>query len=67
MNHIFHVHTWRCKHTSDETDEQYIKTVLSLGASKITFTDHTPFPDTYFDNRMELSQLSYKYIEFMGP
>lgn len=34
MNHIFHVHTWRCKHASDEPDEQYIKTALSLGASK---------------------------------
>lgn len=62
MNHIFHVHTWRCKHASDETDEQYIKTALSLGASKITFTDHTPFPGDNFKNRMDLSQLS-EYIE----
>ncbi len=62
MNHIFHVHTWRCKHASDETDEQYIKSALSLGASKITFTDHTPFPENTFRNRMELSQLS-EYID----
>ena len=62
MNPIFHVHTWRCKHASDETDEQYIKTALSLGANKITFTDHTPFPGDTFKNRMELSQLS-EYVQ----
>lgn len=62
MKHIFHVHTWRCKHASDETDEQYIKTALSLGTSKITFTDHSPFPGDTFGNRMELSQLS-EYID----
>ncbi len=62
MNHIFHVHTWRCKHASDEPDEQYIKTALSLSADRITFTDHTPFPGNNFRNRMELSQLS-EYID----
>lgn len=62
MNHIFHVHTRRCKHASDESDEQYIKTALSLGADKITFTDHTPFPGNNFKNRMEFSQLS-EYID----
>lgn len=60
--HIFHVHTYRCKHAGNDTDEQYIQTALSLGADKITFTDHTPFPGEFFDNRMELSQLS-EYIE----
>lgn len=62
MKHFFHIHTWRCKHACDESDEQYIKTALSLGANKITFTDHTPFPGDTFGNRMELSQLS-EYIE----
>ncbi|MBQ0052599.1 MAG: histidinol-phosphatase [Treponema sp.] len=62
MNHIFHVHTWRCKHASDEVDEQYIKTALSLGANGITFTDHSPFPEDIFNNRMELSQLP-EYVE----
>lgn len=62
MKHIFHVHTVRCKHASDEDDEQYVKTALSLGANKITFTDHTPFPGDAFRNRMELSQLS-EYVD----
>lgn len=60
--HIFHVHTYRCKHAEDEKDEQYIKTALTLGADKITFTDHTPFPGDSFPNRMELSQLT-EYID----
>ena len=62
MKHIFHVHTFRCKHGSDESDEDYIKTALSLGAEKITFTDHCPFPGNPFKNRMEMEQLS-EYIE----
>lgn len=60
--HIFHVHTYRCKHAGNDTDEQYIQTALSLGADKITFTDHTPFPGDSFRNRMELSQLT-EYID----
>lgn len=24
-NYIFHVHTYRCGHASDETDEDYVK------------------------------------------
>lgn len=60
--HIFHVHTYRCKHAENDTDEQYIQTALSLGADKITFTDHTPFPGDSFRNRMELSQLT-EYID----
>ena len=43
MKHIFYVHTFRCKHGSDESDD-YIRTALFLGAEKITFTDHCPFP-----------------------
>ena len=62
MKHIFHVHTYRCKHGSDESDEDYIRTALSLGAEKITFTDHCPFPGNQFKNRMEMEQLS-EYIE----
>ena len=29
MTHIFRVHTFRCKHGSEELDEDYIKTALS--------------------------------------
>ena len=62
MKHIFHVHTYRCKHASDETDEEYVKTALRLKADKITFTDHSPFPGNPFGNRMDIEQLS-EYIE----
>jgi len=61
LKHIFHVHTYRCKHASNENDEAYIKTALMLGADKITFTDHSPFPGDLFKNRMNLSQLD-EYI-----
>ncbi|MGB4657683.1 MAG: PHP domain-containing protein [Mobilitalea sp.] len=40
----FHVHTSRCKHASDDTDKDYIEAALRMGASKIVFTDHCPFP-----------------------
>ena len=65
MKHIFHVHTFRCKHGSDESDEDYIRTALSLDAEKITFTDHCPFPGNPFKNRMEIEQLS-EYIESLN-
>ena len=54
---IFHVHTFRCKHASDETDEDYVKTALDLGAEKISFTDHTPFPGNPFGHRMSMEEL----------
>ena len=34
-NYIFHVHTRRCKHASDENDEEYIRRTLQLGANEI--------------------------------
>ena len=55
---IFHVHTYRCKHASDEKDEAYIKKAIQLGATKITFTDHAPFPNNPFGNRMQIEELS---------
>ena len=60
-NYIFHVHTCRCGHASDETDEDYIKRAVELGADSITFTDHAPFPEDPFTNRMKYSQLD-EYI-----
>ena len=62
MQHVFHVHTARCKHGSDESDEAFVKTAVALGASKITFTDHSPFPGDSFKNRMDMRQLP-EYIE----
>lgn len=42
--YVFHVHTKRCGHASDEPDELYIKRAVEMGAESITFTDHAPFP-----------------------
>lgn len=54
---VFHVHTYRCEHASDEMDECYITKAIAMGATKITFTDHAPFPGNPFGNRMDISEL----------
>ncbi len=53
----FHIHTYRCKHAGDETDEAYVKKALELGVKRITFTDHAPFPGNPFGNRMAYEEL----------
>lgn len=58
---IFHVHTYRCNHASDETDEQYVLKAIQMKASDIYFTDHAPFPGNPFGNRMKIEQLN-EYI-----
>lgn len=58
---LFHVHTYRCKHAGDERDELYIKKAIELGAGRITFTDHAPFPNNPFGNRMDIESLQ-EYI-----
>lgn len=58
---LFHIHTYRCKHAGNERDELYIKRAIELGASRITFTDHAPFPNNPFDNRMDIESLQ-EYI-----
>lgn len=59
---IFHVHTKRCRHASDECDEEYIKRAIELGATSITFTDHAPFIGDPFNNRMRYNQLE-EYVK----
>lgn len=54
---LFHIHTWRCKHAKNESDEQYVKKAIELGAKRIVFTDHCPFPGDLFQNRMDMEQL----------
>lgn len=54
---LFHIHTYRCKHASNETDNEYIKRAIEMGAKKITFTDHAPFPGNPFGNRMAIEEL----------
>ncbi len=60
-NYIFHVHTYRCAHASEDSDEAYVLAAISLGAKSIVFTDHAPFPDDLFGNRMRFAQLQ-EYI-----
>lgn len=60
-NYIFHVHSWRCGHAENVNDEEYIKKAISLGASSIYFTDHSPFPGDPFRSRMRFEQLN-EYI-----
>lgn len=62
---IFHVHTYRCGHASQDSDELYIKKAIELGASAITFTDHAPFPKNIFVNRMKIEQLP-EYVQSLG-
>lgn len=57
MYDIFHVHTYRCIYAEDVSNELYIKKAIELGADRITFTDHAPFPGNIFHNRMEYEQL----------
>ena len=54
---IFHVHTFRCKHAEMISDEEYVRQAFNLGATEITFTDHAPFPNDPFGNRMDMEQL----------
>ena len=54
---IFHVHTRRCKHAEDIVDEAYVMKAIELGAKRIVFTDHAPFPDNPFGNRMDIEEL----------
>ena len=59
---LFHIHTHRCKHASSEADVEYVEKAIELGARKIVFTDHAPFPDNPFGNRMDIEELP-EYID----
>lgn len=59
---IFHVHSHRCKHASDESEIEYIKNAIELGAEKIVFTDHAPFPGSPFNYRMAFEELK-EYVQ----
>ena len=54
---VFHVHTKRCKHAGDEEDEAYVRRAKELGAKRIVFTDHAPFPGNPFNGRMDMDDL----------
>lgn len=56
-NELFHVHTYRCTHAGTEQDFEYIEKAIDMGARKIIFSDHAPFPGDYFLHRMKMEQL----------
>ena len=56
-NDIFHIHTYRCGHAEDVADEAYVEKAIDLDAKGIWFTDHAPFPENPFGNRMRYEQL----------
>lgn len=53
---LFHVHTYRCGHAADATDEEYIQKAIVLEATGIWFTEHVPFPGDALPYRMPYSQ-----------
>lgn len=63
-NEIFHVHTWRCGHAGEEQDYEYVEKAIELGASRIVFTDHCPYPGNVFLYRMDMEQLD-DYVSSM--
>lgn len=54
---IFHVHSYRCGHAEEVEDEAYVKRAVELGANRIVFTDHVPYPNDYFQRRMKYEEL----------
>lgn len=59
----FHTHCQRCKHALG-CEEDYIKSALSSGLTKLGFSDHAPYPnpDADFGNRMDFHELN-DYLE----
>ncbi len=53
----FHVHTSRCGHAENVSDEEYVRAALTVGATGIWFTDHASFPGDPFRSRMKYSEL----------
>lgn len=62
---VFHIHTYRCKHAGTEKDEEYVEKAVQLGAKRIVFTDHVPFPGNPFGNRMDYEQIP-EYLSSIG-
>ena len=59
--YVFHVHTARCGHAQEIEDEAYVKKAIEFGSQSIYFTDHAPFPNDPFRNRMRYDELD-EYI-----
>lgn len=62
MKQAFHVHSFRCRHAEEISDEEYVKAAVELGAGEIWFTDHAPFPRDPFGHRMKMAELT-EYVK----
>ncbi len=61
---VFHIHTYRCGHAEEVDDSTYVEKAKEIGAPRIVFTDHAPFPGEPFGNRMGNAQVP-EYIDSM--
>ena len=62
---IFHVHTYRCRHASEETELEYVQKAIELDATEIIFTDHAPFPENPFNFRMDMNEFD-EYVSVLN-
>ena len=58
----FHIHTYRCGHAENVSDETYIQNAIEIGADSIWFADHLPFSGDPFGGRMKYDQLE-EYLD----
>ncbi len=64
-NDCFHIHTYRCGHAENVSDEAYVRKAIEMGADAIWFSDHSPFPGNPFGGRMNYDVLD-EYLETIG-
>lgn len=62
IDYLFHIHTYRCKHAENVSEEIYVQKALEYGYKEIYFSDHSPFPGNPFTNRMDYEELT-EYID----
>lgn len=56
-NDLFHIHTYRCRHAEEVSDEAYVQKAIALGKKRIWFSDHAPFPGDMFKYRMMCEEM----------
>lgn len=61
---IFHVHGPLCRHAEKEKEEAYILKAIEMGAERIIFTDHCPFPGNPFWMRMRMEEF-HGYLAYL--
>lgn len=61
---IFHVHGPLCRHAGEEKEEAYVLKAIEMGAGKICFSDHSPFPDNPFRMRMLIEEFPI-YLSYL--